>query len=236
MALKPAPSYANIYLAKKTVPEVKRLGVKYCENKTSAFILLKQFLDDLFLIFKGTTTQLHDFLKDLNIIHPTLKFTMQHTTPSSEIEADGCECETRTSIPFLKTSCSREEGFIDTDLYRKHSDRNQFLLPGSCHPNITTRSIPFILGLWIVRICSKAKNRDLRLLELKLLLLDRGYSNNMIESALLKARAVPRKQALLKRKYKQTSSRPVFAVQFDPRLLAIQSIQAKHCTIGKQWN
>ena len=44
----------------------------------------KRFLDDLFMIFNGTTKNLNELFKELNDEHPTLKFTMQHTSPSSE--------------------------------------------------------------------------------------------------------------------------------------------------------
>ena len=54
------------------------------------------------------------------------------------------------------------------------------------------------LGLRIVRICSDPQKRDQRLNELKQLLLERGYAENMIESALQKVKKVPRKAALKK--------------------------------------
>ena len=76
MGSKPAPSYANIYLSKTIDPEVEKLGFKYGENKTTAFSLFKRFLDDIFIIYKGTTTKLHELLKEINEIHPTLKFTV----------------------------------------------------------------------------------------------------------------------------------------------------------------
>ena len=180
------------------------------------------------MIFQGTTKKLHQLFDDMNKIHPTLKFTMQHTTLNSEQYEDKCGCEERQSIPFLDTSCSLEGGSIDTDLYRKETDRNQYLLPESCHPNQTTRSIPMSLGLRIVRICRKPVNRDKRFQELRQLLLDRGYKKHIIDPALSKARHVPRSRALLKRPKRETSNRPIFAVKYDPRLPPIQNIQAKH--------
>ena len=44
----------------------------------------KLFLDDMFKILIGTTKQLHKLFKNMNKIHPTLKFTMNHTTPAEE--------------------------------------------------------------------------------------------------------------------------------------------------------
>ena len=39
----------------------------------------------------------------MNQIHPTLKFTMSHTSPDEESEEDKCGCEIKKSIPFLDT-------------------------------------------------------------------------------------------------------------------------------------
>ena len=46
------------------------------------------------------------------------------------------------------------------DLYRKPTDRNQYLLLDSCHPKTTTRAIPKSLGLRIVKICSEPEIRE----------------------------------------------------------------------------
>ena len=79
------------------------------------------------------------------------------------------------------------------DLYRKPTDRNQYLLTSSCHPAHVTNNIPFSLALRIVRICSLAETRDLRLSELKELLSSRDYKPKIIDAAFEKARLFPRK-------------------------------------------
>ena len=80
---------------------------------------------------------------------------------------DKCDCPPKKSIPFLDTLLSIENGRIEVDLYKKPSDRNQYLLPSSCHPKSTTQAIPYSLSLRIVRICTKPESRDLRRAELK---------------------------------------------------------------------
>ena len=50
----------------------------------------------------------------------------------------------------------------------------------------------------------------------------------MIIAAIDRARAIPRHVALRRVNRKQTDRRPVFALTYDPRLPAIQSMQAKH--------
>ena len=47
MGIHPAPSFANIYLARRIDTEITKLGIKYGRNGKSAFLLLKRFLDDL---------------------------------------------------------------------------------------------------------------------------------------------------------------------------------------------
>ena len=84
---------------------------------------------------------------------------MSHTTPPN-IENPGCDCTPQQSIPFLDTSCRISDGKIVTDLFRKETDRNQYLLPSSCHPSHVTQNIPFSLALRIVRICTYSTDRE----------------------------------------------------------------------------
>ena len=63
---------------------------------------------------------------------------------------------------------------------------------------MTTKAIPMSLGLRIVRICSDPEKRDKRLKELKELLFERGYSESMVDSALERAKKIPRKADLKK--------------------------------------
>ena len=134
--------------------------------------LMKIFLDDIFLIFCGSISELHNFFDEINSMHPTIKFTMTHTTPKTLNENEkGCSCERIEAIPFLDTLCEIKEGIITTDLYRKPSDRNQYLLPSSCHPIECTNSIPFSLCMRINRTCSENIARENRFRELKEMLL-----------------------------------------------------------------
>ena len=89
-------------------------------NVTLTF--LKRFLDDLFTIFIGSTKQLHKKWKVMNKIHPSVQFTMQHTTPETENVYDNCGCEKFHSISYIDTSCSIKEGKIILDLYREPTD------------------------------------------------------------------------------------------------------------------
>ena len=153
---------------------------------------------------------------------------MNHTALKNEPEKDKCDCRETYQIPFLDTLLSIKEGKIDTDLYKKESDRNQYLLPTSCHSKNTTTAIPYSLSLRIVRICRDPNNREKRFQELKTKLIERGYSEKVIDLAINKARKVPRKVALRKALKPSQKEGPIFAVTFDPRLPSLGNIMAKH--------
>ena len=57
MGTKPAPAYANINLAETIDPKILQLAKKYSVN--GKIPLLKQFLDDLFMVWVGSFSSLH---------------------------------------------------------------------------------------------------------------------------------------------------------------------------------
>ena len=227
MGSKPVPSYADIFLA-SIDKEIKRLAEKYNTENIKVLLLLKRFLDDIFSVLNITTKKLHQLLDEINNIHPSINLTMTHTSVEGELEEDKCDCPEVSSIPFLDTLISIKDGRIVTDLYRKPTDRNQYLLPNSCHPKSTTLAIPKSLGLRIVRICSDKDTRNIRLEEMKQRLLQRGYQEKNIDSAIQKAKQVPRKAALKRKQASTKTKQPVFATTFDPRLPSLSSLQARH--------
>ena len=179
------------------------------------------------MTFRGSTTLLHKFIDLINNINPAIQFTVQHTTLPGD-ESPECGCPALSRIPFLDCEVRLEQGKLITDLYRKPTDRNQYLMTSSCHPNACFTSIPRSLALRCVRICSLEEDREKRFAELKELLVARGYKPKMVDSAIAQARQVPRMEAI-KRVYKERSTdRPVLAVQYDPRLPALPSIVVKH--------
>ena len=70
--------------------------------------------------------------------------------------------------------------------------------------------------------------QDKRLEEIKSALMERGYPIRLLDSAIDKARKVPRRVALRPVTRTKDSKGPVFAHTFDPRLPPISKIKAKH--------
>ena len=79
-----------------------------------------------------------------------------------------------------------------------------------------------------MRICSHPEDREKRFDELKSLLISRDYKPKSVEAAISKARLIPREEALKKVIKSKHSNRPVFVVNFDPRLPSITRIIRKH--------
>ena len=226
MGARPAPSYANIFMDKKIDRKLWKTAQKLLQSEETPLKFMKRFLDDIFAVFTGTVKELHKFFSEINLIHPSIKFTLTHTTPKSMIGQ--CECVQLEAVPFLDTKCTIKDGQISTDLYKKPTDQNQYLLPDSCHHAQVTESIPYSLCLRIVRICSEEKQRELRFVELKEMLLQRGNIKSVVCAAIAKARDVPRHVALRKVTRHEPQTRPVFVVTYDPRLPAINPIISKH--------
>ena len=71
------------------------------QNGKNPLLCFKRFLDDIFTIYTGTIENLNNFLEELNNIHPTIKFTMNHTTPSSSSDNPAppspCSCCTQVN-------------------------------------------------------------------------------------------------------------------------------------------
>ena len=59
MGTKPAPSYANIFMARKVDERILELAQKYGTDSRNPISLFNRFLDDIFSIYKGTTKNLH---------------------------------------------------------------------------------------------------------------------------------------------------------------------------------
>jgi hypothetical protein len=228
MGTKPAPHYADIFMARRIDGQIIDIAIKYSEKQENPIKLMKRYLDDIFQIFIGSTKQLHILFEKMNNIHPNIKFTMSHTSIPLEDETLTCMCPPQKIVPFLDTSCQLKNGKIVLDLYRKPTDQNMYLLPSSCHPPSCLQSIPYSLALRIVRICSDPESRETRFNELKQMLLAREYRPGMIEAAIIKARAVPRKKAIQFVASTKQQTRPVFVVSWDPRLPSIDAIQQKH--------
>ena len=228
MGQPPAPPYADSFMAKKIDPIIKMLLKQFSDINIDSNEFLKQFLDDIIMMFVGTTKKLHQMFEQINNIHPNIKCTMAHTPNKDEKVSESCNCPKTDSVPFLDTLCTIREGKVILDLYKKPTDRNQYLLTSSCHSAHCVENIPFSLALRLNRICTDISQRDIRHQELKEMILEREYPEGLVISAITRAKTISRSQALKPVVAHKQSRRPAFVTFFDPRLPDIQKIQMKH--------
>ena len=137
MGIHPAPSYANICMA-KLENQIVKLANTYKITKECPLKTWKRFLDDCFGIWTDSIGKLYQFLDDdINKIHPSIKFTLEHSSPfycGLKDEHD-CWCHRTKSIAFLDTKLYIEDGKITTDLYCTYFP--------SCHPAHISNNIPY---------------------------------------------------------------------------------------------
>ena len=205
------------------------------ENGENPIGLFKRFLDDIFIVWKGTIEELQTFLKEINSLHPTIKFTAEFTSPyRCDVEGPhDCFCHQTQSIPFLDTKVSISGGKLITDLYKKPTDRCQYLLPSSCHPSHITKNIPYNLAYRLLRICSERETLITRLDELKVLLLSRDYRQKAVEDAIKRVLEINREEAI-KRIPKKKCDRTIIVLTYNPALPSVSGILQKHWRVMTQ--
>ena len=128
-----APAYANIFMAE-------------CEQKyiypliKDKSILFLCYIDDIFMVWTKSEKQLKDFMSDLNQKHPSIKFDYKF------------DCK---QIEFLETLVYIDQQIsLQTTLFRKSSDCQNFLNVKLEHPYSLKKSIPYSQALRIWQICS----------------------------------------------------------------------------------
>ena len=111
------PNYSNLFMARKIDPEILNIAIKHGEG-TFPIRLFKRFLDDIIMLWCGTVESLHSFITEINTINPAIQFTLSHTIQTSEMTSNThpCPCDKATSLAFLDTSLSIQDGRVVVDL------------------------------------------------------------------------------------------------------------------------
>ncbi len=103
-----APDYANLYLG--------YLEDQYVFNNNpiiNNLVLYKRYIDDCFIIYKGSASDFEAFALYMNCLRPSIKFTYHVGT---------------TDINFLDTNISVINGQLVSSLYRKKLQKTVFYM------------------------------------------------------------------------------------------------------------
>ncbi|CAJ0958547.1 unnamed protein product [Ranitomeya imitator] len=157
-----APTYANLLLGWW---EDKFEDETWCPR----IIFWGRFIDDILVLWKGDVGSFTDFVSYLNTTLEGLFFTF---------EVGG------QSISFLDVHIKRQEdGSLSTTIFRKPTATNSLLRWESHHPFPLKRGIPKGQFLRLHRNCSSLSDFKTKSVELKYRFKDRGYPDDVINSA-----------------------------------------------------
>ena len=112
-----------------------------------------------------------NFFKQLNCLHPSLKFTF-------EKEKNNC-------LPFLDVNVERTVTGFETSVYKKPTFTGQYLRWESFSPTKQKTNLMSTLAHRALIICTKSKpNEEIK--HIKNILLDNGYPESLIDCNIFK--------------------------------------------------
>jgi hypothetical protein len=176
----------------KLAPPFACLGVGDFEEKffssendlVKMILLWKRYIDDVFALLKGEEEDCKNLVDFLNTLLPgVIKFTSKFS---------------KEKIEFLDLEISIEEGKLETNLYIKPSNLQLYLDYFSNHPQHCNVGLVYSLALRIIERCSKQKDVDLHLENLKGKLSEKNYPENVINKQFERAKLKDRKELINK--------------------------------------
>ena len=149
-------------------PVLANIFVGYCESKLEQAhwpLMYNRFVDDAFAVFNNEEES-HDFFRELNELHPALKFTT--------------DAETDNQFPFLDVDVRRQDGKFRRSVYRKKTFTGLYTRWESFGP--ASQKIALIRSLTsrAVKICTDNALPD-EVAKLKELFANNGYPTQIVE-------------------------------------------------------
>ena len=207
-----SPVYADIFMAKLEQEFLESIPTRLRDKIFAGFF--KRFLDDIFILWDGSSEEFEEFMTLLNAFHTNIKFKAEH------------DFAKRTTT-FLDVTISIVGGELKTDLYVKPTAANQYLQPNSCHPEHISRNIPYSLAFRIRRICSRDEDFNKRLTEFRAKLLERKYHQKVINAAFTRVRQKTREETL-KKVHRTEAKKTALVTTYDPRLPNMGALVQTH--------
>lgn len=173
MGTKVAPTYAILvmgFLEKHMYQLLKNVyDANVANNIQERWI---RYIDDCFIIWDKKFGDINILDNILNNLHNDISFTKEYDNEK---------------INFLDVLVYKEDRILETDIYRKITDSQNYVPFNSCHPKHIKKNIPFVLASRITKIVSKETRRIEQLDILKTQLLKLKYPLGLIESAFQRA-------------------------------------------------
>ena len=188
MGSKSAPSVACLYMG-----EFER---KYVYPYQYQPLIWLRYVDDIFYVWQHGENNLKDFITFLNNQEPTIQLTGGYSPKERD---------------FLDSIVYIENNRLKTKLYIKPTNSMAYLHRDSFHANSTFKSLPYGEFIRARRNCSEDQHYELFSSKMKEAFLARGYNEQELETARLKA-ATQNRSAMLE---KYNDQRRIFVAPSD---------------------
>ena len=153
-------------------------------------------------MWKGDESSLTTFIKYLNGVEPSTRFTHEISYKS---------------MNFLATKVIRDvQGNISTDIFPKPTDTHSYLHWTSAHPPHLKQSIPYSQALRLGRVCSSTSVLEQRILEYSNFFVACGYKRDRALSEMRKVLPLTKDESLRARE-RRTTSRIPLVTTYNPR-------------------
>ena len=201
MGTKFAPVYATLVMGYLEETLYEKIKIRFGHEFGNEFIQnWKRFLDDCFIPWIKSSSELLELKDILNNLHADITFTMEYSNEQQ---------------PFLDVLVKQVGTKIETDIYYKSTNSKQYLLFNSCHPKHLRTSIPYSLARRIRTIVSNENTLHIRMNELKTTLTHQKYPRRIIENGIEKAMSINKSELRLVRE-KPNDSIITYVSTFNP--------------------
>ena len=201
-----SPTVANIYMS----VTIK----KFLATQAKKPLLTARYIDDIFIIWEHSNTDLSRFINNLNTFNPALRYTHEHST---------------TSIDFLDLTIfkSTDKNTLDTKTFQKPHNLYQYLHYSSYHQKSTFKAIITGELTRYVRTNTTEDNYTTIKKLFKTRLITRGYPERLIDKTMTTVQYNRRQQLLNMTKQQQQQQRlfpPLYKCLPPPQYKSLKKI------------
>ena len=207
MGSRVSPNYANLFMGDFEKRAIESFPVKP--------LLFLRFIDDIFVLWSGSEASLQQFFVHFNSMHDQIKFSCNYSS---------------TSVNFLDVTVSLKSGRLVTELFKKPTDKRQYLHFDSYHPNIQKKNIPYGQFLRLKRICSDNNDFTKHAKEMSSDFQKRNYPLELVHEAFVKSSRVNTTD-LHNTKPKRDNSNLIFSTIYHKSLSIAKSSLKRHLNI-----
>ena len=197
MGTKTAVSFANIFMAK--------IETEILSKVVSKPTVWKRYIDDVFSLWDISKHDIETFIEQVNLHHPTIKFTAEISN---------------TETVFLDTTVYKgtrfkDQSILDVKTHFKPTETFQYTHFTSCHPPSVKNGFVKGEALRILRTNSSKDTFEENISKFKRHLRDRGYPRNLVEKLLPEIKFT-RRGSVLKGNNKTQKHILPFVTQYRP--------------------